>query len=270
MASNDLNANKDLHTLYENVYAGDKGQHFLKYRGGKRISEAHEKAMRWLADHGCSLETVLDFGCGEGDFLGHLQRSGRRVGIDYAEKAIETARERYPEVDFRVGRDGDLASLASFADVVTCFGVLEHSELPQRTLGDLVASTKPDGVLLVSCPSFYNVRGIIWMTLALLWDVPMSLSDRHYLALPDLREMGAAHGADLVEAFSAEHSVAQGEDFGRDMRRRLTNALRDARMSNANVEKTVSWFERNLTQFASHDLSGAETVYVFRRRGEVR
>ena len=38
----------------------------------------------------------------------------------------------------------------------------------------LFALLKKDGILLTSSPSFLNPRGYVWMTLQLLFDVPMS------------------------------------------------------------------------------------------------
>jgi SAM-dependent methyltransferase len=49
--------------------------------------------------------TVLDVGCGMGDFFGWLKDRGVNVkytGIDITPKMIETARERFPEAQFEV------------------------------------------------------------------------------------------------------------------------------------------------------------------------
>lgn len=255
----------NLHGLYESIYAKDKGEHFLKYRGGKLLSEAHEKALAWLAEKGAPLHDCLDFGCGEADFLGNMPAGRRRIGIDYAENALANARRKYPSLELIRGAEPALAPFASAMDAVFSFGTLEHTEDPRAVLKSLLACVKPGGYLVLSCPSFLNVRGVIWMSLVLLWDVPMSLSDRHFLTLADFKEMAAESGAGLVDAFSAELSAAQGADFGRDMRKRLTNALRDAKLDNSRVEKAVAWFERNLADFPSGNLSGAETVYVLEK-----
>jgi hypothetical protein len=150
-------------------------------------------------------------------------------------------------------------------DVVFSFGTLEHTENPRAVFRSLLGAVKPGGWLMVSCPSFLNVRGVIWMALSLLWDVPMSLSDRHFLTVSDFRDIARENGIRMEDAFSAEFATAQGSDFGRDMRKRLTNALRDAKMDNSRVEKAVAWFERNLADFPAGALSGAETVYAFQR-----
>lgn len=50
--------------------------------------------------------TILDVGCGFGDFLGHLRRSrfpvGRYVGYDLVPGMVSIARKRYPEGRFLV------------------------------------------------------------------------------------------------------------------------------------------------------------------------
>lgn len=255
----------DLHGLYQSIYNKDKGEHFLKYRGGKVLSEAHEKALAWLAEKGVSLEDCLDFGCGEADFLGNMPKGSRRIGIDYSENALANARAKYPGLELISGAEPALSPFTSAMDVIFSFGTLEHTDDPKAVLKNLLAGVKPGGYLVVSCPSFLNVRGVIWMTLVLLWDVPMSLSDRHFLTLRDFQDMAAEAGARIEDAFSAELPTAQGADFGRDMRKRLTNALRDAKMDNSRVEKAVQWFERNLADFPSGGLSGAETVYILKK-----
>ena len=45
---------------------------------------------------------------------------------------------------------------------------------------------KPQGQLVVTCPSFLNLRGHVWMTLQLLLDVPMSLTDLHFICPFDM------------------------------------------------------------------------------------
>ncbi len=50
-------------------------------------------------------KSVLDFGCGKGDFYGYLREKGIQVqycGIDINENLIEFARKKYPETEFIV------------------------------------------------------------------------------------------------------------------------------------------------------------------------
>ena len=45
---------------------------------------------------------ILDVGCGKGEFTSRLAEMGQVTGIDVSPTAIEKARERYPNIDFRV------------------------------------------------------------------------------------------------------------------------------------------------------------------------
>ncbi|MFN3396511.1 MAG: class I SAM-dependent methyltransferase [Thermodesulfovibrionales bacterium] len=49
--------------------------------------------------------SILDFGCGKGDFYGFLRNRGIEVnytGLDINENLISLAKEKYPGIDFRV------------------------------------------------------------------------------------------------------------------------------------------------------------------------
>lgn len=71
-----------------------------------------------------SPESVLEIGCGDGFLIGHLSRSiGRKVGIDFSERAIGFARAFFPQENFIVGRSEDMDE--EF-ELVAAVEVLEH------------------------------------------------------------------------------------------------------------------------------------------------
>jgi 2-polyprenyl-3-methyl-5-hydroxy-6-metoxy-1,4-benzoquinol methylase len=128
----------------------------------------------------------LDFGCGEADFLAAAARFERRVGIDFSKQAMKNDRCKYGSKGLTPlhGSDGLLEDFLGTMDVVTSFGTLEHLDKPFETFHKLACCLRDNGVLIVSCPSFLNARGIIWMSLVMLFNVPMSLSDKHFLTIP--------------------------------------------------------------------------------------
>ncbi len=69
--------------------------------------------------------TVLDYGCGTGDFYRFLKRRSinvRYTGVDINENFINLARDKYPECTFRViSADGD--ELEGFYDYIFICGV---------------------------------------------------------------------------------------------------------------------------------------------------
>ena len=73
--------------------------------------------------------SVLDVGCGNGDFCAlALERGARVSGIDAAPAMIETARERAPRADLRVGRAEALPFEDGAFDLVTGFNSLQFAD----------------------------------------------------------------------------------------------------------------------------------------------
>jgi 2-polyprenyl-3-methyl-5-hydroxy-6-metoxy-1,4-benzoquinol methylase len=70
-------------------------------------------------------KTVLDFGCGKGDFYGFMKRKGISFvysGIDINENLIGLARSKYPETEFIV-LDIEEAGLNRIFDIIFICGV---------------------------------------------------------------------------------------------------------------------------------------------------
>lgn len=258
---------KKLKQFYNDIYSNDKSKHFLKYRHGQFLSEAHKVAIWWLKENCPDFVrggSILDFGCGEADFIGLLDIFTNRIGIDFSEKAIEKG-IKYPQLKLICGTEDELYKYKNSQDCVVSFGTLEHLEDPSITFKKLVSCLKKTGILIVSCPNFLNVRGIVWMTLVKLFNVPMSLSDKHFLSICDFLNYAKDSNTELIHHSSVDFEVAQGNYFRRDMQKRLTNALRDADMNNSYVENLISWVEDNMPYFAKNELSGAEAIYIFKK-----
>jgi 2-polyprenyl-3-methyl-5-hydroxy-6-metoxy-1,4-benzoquinol methylase len=89
---------------------------------------------------------VLDYGCGPGTMCRFVEEPEMYVGVDTSEKAIEIARERWPEYEFRVHRPGvtELGEFGFFA------GMSVFTHVPKRdALGCLkeLREAAPLGVL---------------------------------------------------------------------------------------------------------------------------
>jgi SAM-dependent methyltransferase len=68
---------------------------------------------------------ILDFGCGKGDFYGHIREKGIFVnycGIDINENLIDLARSKYPDAEF-VAMDIDETELSRDFDIIFVCGV---------------------------------------------------------------------------------------------------------------------------------------------------
>ena len=58
---------------------------------------------------------------------------------------------------------------------------MEYLDELSGFLGRMAEFLNDDGVIIIACPHFFNPGGYTWMALATLLDVPMSLSDLHFI-----------------------------------------------------------------------------------------
>ena len=101
---------------------------------------------------------LLDYGCGDGTFMGFVSdRFAVCVGADVDQAQIDDCRSRFaplPNLRFCLVRDLDESRHTHAYDVVTCMETLEHCLEPvvDRVLGDLQRLCAPDGVIVISVP----------------------------------------------------------------------------------------------------------------------
>lgn len=124
--------------------------------------EPHALALRraFLRDHVDTGQSVLDVGCGEGTFTALLAEAGAApVGVEIAERALERARARHPDLDFRLAPAGGPLPLcdASF-DAVWASEVLAHVGDTANFLSELRRVLRPRGQLLITTPYHGRVK----------------------------------------------------------------------------------------------------------------
>lgn len=104
---------------------------------------------------------ILDIGCGGGYLSNEFCKRGAKevVGMDYAAFGIHFAKERYPEIDFRIGSVEDLSSFEdSSFDVVTFIDTIEHVSRQDEAIASIKRVLKRSGKLLVAT----DVDDCIW------------------------------------------------------------------------------------------------------------
>ena len=113
-------------------------------------------------------QVLLDFGCGNGDFLRRAREVGWEVrGVDFDQKAVKQAREG--GLDVRVGGAEVLGAFEEQFDVITLSHVLEHVHDSVGLLEHCFRKLKPGGYIWIETPNIcsfgHQYFGADWMGL---------------------------------------------------------------------------------------------------------
>jgi ubiquinone/menaquinone biosynthesis C-methylase UbiE len=105
-------------------------------------------------------DRVLDLGCGDGWMTAELADHGTApVGVEIAPAAIDRARRRHPELEFRLAEiGGELPSEDNAFDVVWASEVIEHVADTARWLSEVRRVLRPQGRLLLTTPNHSRLR----------------------------------------------------------------------------------------------------------------
>ena len=109
---------------------------------------------------------VLEIGCGRGGFTNYLAQQSaapkKIFGCDYSESALEIARKRYPS-EIITWQKEDIMSLSfesQYFDVIVSCETIEHVPRSAKAISELYRVLKPGGILLLTCPNYFNLFGI--------------------------------------------------------------------------------------------------------------
>jgi len=180
--------------------------------------------------------------------------------VDYSKEAIDNANIKF-NIDNLSFVCGDYKDIKGNFDIVTMQGVLEHLDEPWKELKNIADNyLGEDGMIITSSPSFLNPRGYVWMTLQKLFDVPMSLTDLHYICPFDVEYFCEEFGYGL-EYVSIHQDWGSGETMIRDFNKRLRNALSDVDIDNSGVDNLLEWLDKAKEYFQTDESTGAIVVY---------
>ena len=255
-----------LKKLYDQIYRQGEDTFFSKFVDGTNVSETDAVV---LAATNWEGKSVLDAGCGTGKTAYLISQAGAKqvAGIDFSEEAIEVARKSFC-ADNLSYHCMDLHEWKDTVDVVVSCGTLEHMDRPWDTLVAMGELIPAGGEIIISCPCFLNIRGFVWMVLQILLDVLMSLTDLHFISPFDIEEWLCDTPLRLVRVQTFDYLRGNGPLMLTDLRKRLTNALRDANLDNSKVEAFIEWLEKVVhyrEATGAGVLDGATALYVIQK-----
>lgn len=142
------------------------------YESVKRVNLRHK---RKLATKGLKVGTMLEIGCGVGDFLHEMEQKGWNcTGIEPSKEAKAIAKNR---VKAHILNPDELASLENESfDLITMWHVLEHVDNLKEEVMHLQRLLKKGGRLVLALPNFKSADAEFYREYWAAYDVPRHLN----------------------------------------------------------------------------------------------
>ncbi|MEL6133797.1 MAG: class I SAM-dependent methyltransferase, partial [Bacteroidota bacterium] len=131
----------------------------------------NQKQKLIVSQSGKSQGSILDIGCGTGEFLGKMKSVGWETrGLEPSESARTQAKENH---DLHVSAPSDLFQLqADTYDVITMWHVLEHVHKLHEYLDQIQSILKQDGKLIIAVPNYESLDAAYYGEKWAAYDVP--------------------------------------------------------------------------------------------------
>ena len=120
-----------------------------------------------------TIGSILDIGCGGGNFLKDMQKEGWDIyGCDLSPYICDVARKTTGSKNIYSGDVLSLNLAENFFDVITLWHVLEHLTKPKETLIKISKLLKDDGMLIIESPDFSSIQSKFFKSKWFSLDLP--------------------------------------------------------------------------------------------------
>jgi len=125
----------------------------------------------WIKKNHSKIESILDIGCGTGDFLIRAKEEGwKTFGFEPNKKAQIISNTK------KINLIEDLDSFEKHSfDVITMWHVLEHVPDLDKQIKQIKSLLKPDGLLIIAVPNFKSFDANFYKSDWAAYDVPRHL-----------------------------------------------------------------------------------------------
>lgn len=185
--------------------------------------------------------TILDFGCGTGDFADYMEKNKWMVtGVEPAAKAREKAQKKLANkvVD-------SITELKEKYNFISLWHVLEHTSNPLETLSALKEQMTKEGFLIIALPNYLSYDARFYKEYWAAYDVPRHLwhftKNSMYLLATKLR-------LEVIEIypmkFDAYYVSILSEKYLKDNKislKKILRAIKTGYISNQEAKKTGNY-----------------------------
>lgn len=119
--------------------------------------------------------TVLDLGCGTGQFTEiFAQRGDRYFGVDASNAMIEVSKRRAKGLDslgfqsnFEVQDAEELSFPDAYFDIIIAAGLIEYFKSYDRLMREINRVVKPGGTIIITVPKAWSTDRLVYKALAI-------------------------------------------------------------------------------------------------------
>lgn len=131
------------------------GEYCIPEKSNSRVVNDHIERYKFAAKY-VKEKRVLDIACGVGygSYLFSKSDAKEVVGVDISDKLISYAKKKYKakKLQFKIGNIVSFKSKTLF-DVIVCYETIEHIEMDEKAILNLVSLLVNDGLLIISSPN---------------------------------------------------------------------------------------------------------------------
>ncbi len=139
-------------------------------------------------------KSILDVGCGTGEFLHYCQQKGLKVtGIEPGEKARNFAKNQYK---LPVFEEDFFTTATEKFDVITMWHVLEHVPFLQQRIKELHRLLNDNGVLFIAVPNCESYDAAYYGKYWAAYDVPRHL---YHFTKKDIKALAEKNQLELLK-----------------------------------------------------------------------
>lgn len=155
----------------------DKAISFDKKSKYDTQSNWHKTTFESVGNKTKNSETLLDFACGSGTFLGHFVKKETSIGVDISETQISYAKEKYRNSgSFFTLNEFKFEDYENYFDTITCLGLFEFISKKEADyyLEKFKFCLKDNGKIIISTPNFKLIMRTIEFILSRFGNIDYS------------------------------------------------------------------------------------------------